>query len=58
MAALLAVTIQIITNKNFFPSIELHNASIEPFSIGTAMKNPIKANGKAKMVCENLMRLK
>lgn len=58
MAALLAVIIQIITKINFFPISILHNECIDPLLTGMAIKKPIIANGIAKIVCENLIRLK
>ena len=59
IAALRAVTIQIITNKNLYPYLKYHglllsNASL--FIIPNA--KPIIANGNAKIVWENFTRLK
>ena len=58
MAALLAVIIQIITNNSFLTINIFHNPFIDPLVTGIAIKKPIIAKGIAKMVCENLTRLK
>ena len=69
MAALRAVIIQIITNKSFLSIKGCAMYRIDPsgvrsiyligtIALGTAIIKPIIANGIAKMVCENLTRLK
>ena len=67
MAALRAVTIQTNTNANFcnkigdnkpdmVPGIITHPPEAE--ACGMARKKPMNAKGMAKMVCENLTRLR
>ena len=65
MAALRAVTIQTNTSKPFCNKMGFNNPCMVPVSplleilaTGIAKKNPIKAKGMAKMVCENFTRLR